>query len=91
MKILLDTKSVTDYQTFLKIKSLPKFSFVGRMAEFPDEYAATLGLAAESSTEIEYNPLPFLFDYQRDIAAMALRKKKFAVFADPGRIVIERA
>ena len=84
MKILLDTKSVTDYQTFLKIKSLPKFSFVGRMAEFPDEYADALGLAVRHEAHADYIPSPFLFDYQGDIARMAIRKRKFAAFVEPG-------
>ena len=37
-----------------------------------------------SEPDREYVPIPGLFDYQRDIAALAIRKRKFAVFADCG-------
>jgi superfamily II DNA or RNA helicase len=84
MKILLNLRSIDDYRTFLKIKRLPQYSFTGRMAEFPDEYAERLGLERGTETAIRYSPIRGLFDYQRDIAALALRKKKFAVFADCG-------
>ena len=32
----------------------------------------------------EYVPIRGLFDYQRDIAALAIQKRKFAVFAECG-------
>ncbi len=84
MIIQLSTHSVDDYQTFLKVKSLPLYRIHGRTVEFPDEYADRLGLGRKAVVESDYSPSPFLFDYQRDIAAMAIRKRKFAIFADCG-------
>ena len=73
-----------DYRMFLKIKTLPKYRIHGRSATFPDEYAAELGLSAKKRSRKAYTPSPFLFDYQRDIAKMAIRKRKFSLFADCG-------
>ncbi len=84
MVVTFDPSSVTDYQTFLKVKALPKYRFVGRTAEFPDEYASALGLAPAERPAADYAPLRGLFDYQRDISALAIAKRKFAVFADCG-------
>lgn len=85
MKLVLSPSSVEDYKTFLKIKSLPRFRFTGRTAEFPDEYAERIGISQRiDAPAMDYQPSPFLFDYQRDITQMAINKKKFAIFADPG-------
>lgn len=85
MELTLDLSSVEDYQTFLAIKRLPLYSFCGRSAWFPDEYAQVVGVVGYAAgSEIEYEPSPFLFDYQRDITRLALRKRKFAIFADCG-------
>jgi len=84
MNITLDSTSLADYGTFLKIKALPKYKFTGRTAEFPDEYASLVGLSGETSTPAEYVPRSFLFDYQRDIVKLAITKRKYAVFADCG-------
>jgi superfamily II DNA or RNA helicase len=82
--LTLDTSAIADYAMFLRIKGLPKYSFQGRTASFPDEYAAIIGRAAGSVELPSYRPSEWLFDYQRDITATALRKQKFAVFADCG-------
>jgi superfamily II DNA or RNA helicase len=85
MKITLDPSSVADYERFLRIKSLPTYRVVGRTIEFPDRFAGHVGFeAGESGRDGEYQPSPWLFDYQRDIAEMAIRREKFAVFADCG-------
>jgi superfamily II DNA or RNA helicase len=84
MIINLDLNSVESYQLFLKIKSLPTYRFVGRTAEVPDEYAARLGMDVERAADREYQPIAGLFDYQRDIARLAIEKRKYAVFADCG-------
>ena len=76
--------TLDSYRTFLRIKSLPRYEIHGRMAFVPDEYAAALGVDATSEKDVTYTPSPWLFDYQRDIVAMAIRKRKFAVFADCG-------
>ncbi|NIA15158.1 MAG: DEAD/DEAH box helicase family protein, partial [Nitrospiraceae bacterium] len=84
MRYLIDTNELIDYDKFLAIKRMPQYSFVGNTAVFPDEYAALLGVGAPEKTPFCYDPLDGLFDYQRDITAAAIRKRKFAVFADCG-------
>lgn len=83
MRIHLNPSSVDDYRTFLKVKALPKYAMVGRTAIIPDEYASEFGGAASSCVG-EYTPNPSMFDYQRGIVDMALKKKRFSVFADCG-------
>jgi superfamily II DNA or RNA helicase len=82
--IRIDMSTAAGYRRFLAIKSLPCYRFRGRTAIIPDEYAAMLGAAPAECESDEYEPAGELFDYQRDIAAMAVRKRKFAVFADCG-------
>ena len=85
MNITLNPNSIADYRKFLAVKSLPIYSLTGRSAEFPDEYAGKIGLAETVKREsLPYTPQSWLFDYQRDIAGMALDKKKFAAFWDCG-------
>lgn len=84
MKLLLDTNSIESYQQFLRIKSLPSYRIRGHMAEFPDEYCERLGIAVAEPDAVDYHPSEFLFDYQAAISAMAIRKRKFAAFVDPG-------
>lgn len=85
MRVVLNPKSIDDYDLFLRVKSLPRYRFEGRTAVFPDEYARRLGIESEiEATGTQYVPSPFLFDYQADIAAMAIQKERFAVFADCG-------
>jgi hypothetical protein len=84
MVLKLNLDSIDDYLRFIQIKQLPRFSFQGRTAWFPDEYADRLGLSVRSSTDAEYKPIDGLFDYQRDIAGLAIRRKKFAAFVGCG-------
>jgi superfamily II DNA or RNA helicase len=84
MNLHLNPSSPEDYQTFLKVKSLPRYSFVGRTAIVPDEYAKMLGIKQRKARGVAYDPLPSLFDYQRDISELSIRKRKFAVFARCG-------
>jgi superfamily II DNA or RNA helicase len=76
--------TVDDYRQFLKIKTLPRYEIVGRMATVPDEYAETLGIKSGKSRKRKYAPRAGLFDYQRAIVEMAIAKKRFAIFADCG-------
>lgn len=76
--------SLADYQRFLQVKQLPQYRFAGRTAVFPDEYAKRMGLRGGRGRSLGFEPRPWLFDYQRDISAMAIRKRKFALFADCG-------
>lgn len=75
---------MSDYSTFLKVKSLPKYSVVGRTVEFPDEYASQLGIKTRKRKVATYEPSSWLFDYQRDISETAISKKRYSVFADCG-------
>jgi len=84
MQLNLSYQSPADYVLFLKIKALPVYKFVGRTAHFPDEYADRLGLDIPPQPQLGYVPASFLFDYQRDIAALAIRKERFAAFVSPG-------
>ncbi len=84
MNMTLDTGSMDDYQTFLKVKSLPSYRIVGHEASFPDYYAHLIGLKQPRRESATYTPSPFLFDYQADIATMAVRLKRFSIFADCG-------
>lgn len=84
MQITLDTTSIRDYERFLKIKGMPKYSLTGTTAEFPDEYASMLGRKPARRKDDDYTPSDWLFDYQRDISAIAIRKKKYSVFAECG-------
>lgn len=84
MIVDLNLNSIADYQLFLKIKALPVYKFSGRTASFPDEYAARIGLDVPKSKTAKYKPWPGLFDYQKDIAALAIKKERFAAFAEPG-------
>lgn len=85
MRITIDPSNISDYAKFLKIKGLPSFHCVGRELSFPDEYAHLLNETptAEAASK-KYVPIKRLFDYQRDISRMAIEKRKFAVFVDPG-------
>ena len=85
MRIPLDTDSVSDYERFLAVKKLPKYTIEGCWAEFPDEYAGRVGIGTpEAVVDRLYRPGTKLFDYQNAIAQMAITKRKFAVFADCG-------
>jgi superfamily II DNA or RNA helicase len=72
-----------DYRKFMRIKRIPQYRFIGSDCEIPDEYAQLVGVA-EPKIQSAYTPRPDLFDYQAAIAALAIRKQKFAVFADCG-------
>lgn len=84
MEIHLDPSKIEDYHKFLKIKSIPCYRIRGRTAFIPDEYAGMLGESAVAAPVAKYSPLSAMFDYQRDITAMAIEKRKFSVFARCG-------
>lgn len=80
MRIHLDPSSREDYETFLRVKELPRYRFIGRTAEFPDEYCGRLGINPPNVVRADYNPWNGLFDYQRDISKIAIKKRKYATF-----------
>ena len=85
MNVSLNLSSVDDYRLFLRVKSLPRYAFRGREAVIPDEYASLVGMRTKRAGKVgSYDPLAGLFDYQEAIAALAIRKRKFAVFAQCG-------
>lgn len=84
MKLSFNTESMADYSRFLRLKVTPSYSWHGESAIVPDEYAAWIDGETRDIPAADYTPSPFLFDYQRDIAKLAISKRKFAVFADCG-------
>jgi hypothetical protein len=72
------------YERFLAVKRLPRYEIRGRTAIVPAEYAASLGVAPPRARGRRYRPSSFLFDYQAGIAALAIRKRKFAGFIECG-------
>ncbi len=84
MKILIDLNTVAGYRDFLRVKSLPVYRFTGREAWFPDEYSERMGMKPPKVKANKYAPKDWLFDYQGDIAKIAIAKQKYAIFADCG-------
>ena len=84
MLLSFDYQSSEDYANFIKLKSLPSYSWKGRMAVVPDAYAHMFTSNKPDAKHHEPRLGKHLFDYQRDIAATAIRKKKYAIFAECG-------
>lgn len=85
MILNFDLNNMDDYQTFLKVKSLPQFRIKGHTAEVPDEYAYLVGeKRATIQASGNYQAPAWMFDYQRAITSVAVRKQKFAVFLECG-------
>jgi hypothetical protein len=84
MQVTFDQNSIDSYRQFLAIKRLPIYDIRGSRAWFPDEYANTLGLSCKRAADRDIDLSDLLFDYQRDGARMAIRKRKFAAFWRPG-------
>lgn len=83
MIIDFNYNSTDSYRTFLKVRQCPVYQFRGTSAFVPDEYSEAFGYS-KVDAELDYEPSSFLFDYQRDIARIAIQKRKFAIFADCG-------
>ena len=85
MKVLMNAKSTEHYRLFLQARRLPRCTVNGSVLYIPDEYASMLGLALTvTHAASEYAPPAWMFDYQRAITRMAIRKGNFCVFADCG-------
>lgn len=80
----LEYDSKESYEVFIKAKSLPQFSCVGRTVRFPARYLHVIGGTHVESQVCDYDPIDGLFDYQADIVRMAIKRRSFAVFADCG-------
>lgn len=83
MKLTFNTKSVESYSQFLQLRACPVYRWKGNEAIIPDEYASRFGQTIPVSNS-EYHPIDAAFDYQRDITALAIERRKYAVFADCG-------
>lgn len=85
MQLTFVPGDLASYRQFLAVKKLPHYRIIGRTAEFPDEYADRLGLDVPPvSGEKPYGPEPYLFDYQRAITKIAIKRRRYALFADCG-------
>lgn len=84
MIIGFDDRSMSDYQKFLRLKTTPQYLWIGEYANVPDEYAGHIIGKKIRTKSTKYTPIACAFDYQRDITAVALRKKKYAAFVDCG-------
>lgn len=84
VRVTINTNNVGDYLLYLKIKRLPKYAFTGHVAEFPDEYAPSLGIGTDKAAAVKHKAPSWMFDYQRDITELAIKKRKFALFMDCG-------
>lgn len=80
----LSVESIADYEMFLKIKRLPKYRIVGNTAYFPREYGAMIGAEEPQEASMTYQPMPWMWDYQKAITTTAITKEKYCVFADCG-------
>lgn len=84
MEIYLNPNSVESYRQFVRVKQLPTWSIRGRVASFPDEYQHLITGERAALREVNHTPPAWMFDYQRDITRLAVKKRKFAIFADCG-------
>ena len=86
MQLTFDVKSADSYRQFLSVRKCPSYRFTGRSVDVPDQYAHMIeNVQAGPVNDFCYTPhLPGLFDYQRDISAIAIRRRKYAVFAECG-------
>lgn len=73
-----------DYEKFLRLKRTPAYTWKGWTAHVPAEYEHFVVGTQAKRRFINYDPSDFLMDYQRDITKLAIRKEKFAVFAECG-------
>jgi len=76
--------TIDGYRRFIAIKQLPRYEIHGRTAIIPGEYASLIGGESPVAVAVDYKPKRGLFDYQREIVRTAIRKRKFAIFADCG-------
>jgi hypothetical protein len=83
MEITFDRKTIASYMQFLQLRQSPVYNWKGSAAVVPDEYASSFGMKAKRR-KASYDPCSKCFDYQRDIVGIAIRKKKYAIFADCG-------
>jgi DNA modification methylase/superfamily II DNA or RNA helicase len=85
--ITLEDFSIQEYKNFLKIKSLPVYSFIKEsQISVPNEFINLID-GNFKDQDIVFDKIDFnsaLFDYEKFIVELAVKKKKFAIFADCG-------
>tara|TARA_Y100000593_G_scaffold68123_1_gene125197 strand:+ start:1881 stop:3335 length:1455 start_codon:yes stop_codon:yes gene_type:complete len=84
MLIDFNTSELTHYHRFLTCKALPRTQWKGTSLIVPDDVAHYITGTSDVSVQSQYIPPDWMFDYQRDICRMAIKKRRFAVFADCG-------
>lgn len=83
--VTLNPTSLEDYRLFLSLKRLPSYGVEGNQVHTTAHYLQRLSedrIVIPAATV--QGMAPHLWDYQRWIVNAALRKRKFAVFADAG-------
>jgi len=83
MQITFDRRTIESYMQFLQLRQSPVYRWKGSCAIVPDEYAQSFGVKVRGK-KLGYEPCESTFDYQRDIVWLAIKKKKYAIFADCG-------
>lgn len=83
MELTFDYRDAESYRQFIQVRQCPIYRVRGRSAFVPDEYADRFGVVTQCPS-LDYEPHQKAFDYQSDIDALAIRKQKFAIFADCG-------
>ena len=82
--------TIPDYQMFIRTKALPEVQIDYRWEDdsytlrAPSRFATVIGATPPALTARALALSDFLFDYQRWIVEMALRARRFAVWADCG-------
>ena len=85
MELTLHPKSIDDYKTFLRVKSLPMYRVRGRSVWFPDEYASRVcGEQSPWASHGDYTAPAWMFDYQRAVTEAAIVKQRYSLFIDCG-------
>lgn len=84
MQFNFDTRSMADYDLFLRVRKCPSYKFKGTTAEVPDEYASILRMKPKAKRRKPFKAQISLFDYQDDIAGIATDKQKYGAFAQCG-------
>ena len=87
--IHIDMFDSESYQTFLQVKSLPRYDVKanhrGYVCSFPAEYAPQLGIEQTAQQQpLPYTIPDFLFDRQQVGVKVGWAKKRYAFFYDAG-------
>lgn len=86
MKLKIKDFSAIEYEQFLRIKQVPSYSIKGTTITFPGEYLDFVKTGKSNSLQdLNIGELSdFLFDYQKFIVNISLKRKRYACFADCG-------